>query len=75
MICNFICTFAQKNRTLHYIAYTSKTGNKVQHSSVYKRVIRNRTPKRGDDKMKEENIRPDHLMREKLDSTLKMSSS
>jgi hypothetical protein len=38
MICNFICTFAQKNRTLHYIAYTSKTGNKAQHSSVYKRV-------------------------------------
>jgi len=40
MICNFICTFAQKNRTLHYIAYTSKTGNKAQHSSVYKRVVR-----------------------------------
>lgn len=41
MICNFICTFAQKNRTLHYIAYTSKTGNKAQHSSVYKRVVSN----------------------------------
>jgi len=39
MICNFICTFAQKNRTLHYIAYTSKTVNKAQHSSVYKRVM------------------------------------
>jgi len=39
MICNFICTFAQKNRTLHYIDYTSKTGNKAQHSSVYKRVM------------------------------------
>jgi len=38
MICNFICIFAKKNRTLHYIAYTSKTGNNAQHSSVYKRV-------------------------------------
>jgi|YelNatPaOPRAMG01_1025707.scaffolds.fasta_scaffold13824_1 hypothetical protein len=25
---------------LLYIAYTAKTGNKAQHSSVYKRVVR-----------------------------------